>query len=204
MCLRNGTYKLLSALRQERGLAPAGYEVHLVSVDERQPRHQQVHRAARLIAATLQAGYEVLDPTALSSLPASITAKVARLSALGGVVAVRVGAEVLAAGVHAGGSSRTEEWTAYLAYFNRIVRPASTAATSLPYLRLITPFIQDDFADLICLGQQLGVPLAATWSCDQGYAFQCGSCAACIQRKAAFSAAGVNDQTRYRHAVNGR
>jgi len=62
---------------------------------------------------------------------------------------------------------------------------------------LSAPFAGKTKAEVIQLGQQLGVDYRKTWSCFLGGAHHCGVCPACQQRKAGFSAAGVSDPTEY-------
>jgi len=40
-------------------------------------------------------------------------------------------------------------------------------------------------------------PFTLTWSCYRGGEFHCGKCGACVERKLAFSDAGINDPTVY-------
>jgi len=99
----------------------------------------------------------------------------------------------IAAGMHA---SPSEQGAAFVAGFNQIAQQGAIVP-DLPHLQLMTPFADSDLADLLALGYQLGVPLESTWSCDQGYALQCGRCPACLSRQAAFSLAQVPDRARY-------
>jgi hypothetical protein len=185
---------LPSTLREARGLASEGYALHLLTIrDGQQPGPQSQH-AARLIAALLDASYQVLTPSALPPLPAPVEATPhARRFALAGVVAVRAGATLIASGSladdHASGP-------AFVTHFNAMAERAE-ALLETPHLRLLTPLAGSTLADLIALGAQLGVPLESTWSCTAGGAWHCGRCAACRARQAAFHDAGVPDQTRY-------
>lgn len=187
-----GTLPMLpSALREQRGLAPEGYTLHLLTMLDGQPLSPQRRHAARLIAALLDASYEVLDPAALPWLPAPVSASpVARLFTLAGIVVVRQEAGVIAAGIH------TSE-PAFVARFNQAALRMGEV-TDLPRLQLLTPLAGSSFADLITLGDALGLPLEATWTCSAGCTPQCGRCAACVARQAAFRQAGVLDRTRYR------
>lgn len=182
---------LPSALREQRGLAPEGSALHLLTIRDGQPFSSQRRHAARLIAALLDASYEVLDPAALPWLPAPVSASpVARLFTLAGVVAVRQEAEVIAAGLH------TSE-PAFVRRFNQAALRMGQV-TELPRLRLLTPLAGSSLADLITLGAQLGIPLESIWLCAAGLTLPCGHCTACVARQAAFHQAGVQDRTQYR------
>jgi hypothetical protein len=185
---------LPSALREARGLAREGYALHLLTIRDGQQPGPQAQHAARLIAALLDASYQVLAPSTLPPLPASVEATPhARRFALAGVVAVRAEATLIASGSladdHASGP-------AFVTQFNELAERAE-AILATPRLRLLTPLVGNSLADLIALGAQLGVPLERTWSCTAGFALHCGRCAACRARQAAFHDAGVPDQTRY-------
>lgn len=55
------------------------------------------------------------------------------------------------------------------------------------------PFAALGKADLVRLGQRLGVAFSQTWSCYRGGTVPCGLCPTCVERAAAFAAAGVAD-----------
>ena len=52
-------------------------------------------------------------------------------------------------------------------------------------------------ADIVKLGDQLGVDFSLTWSCYKGGPLHCGKCGTCVERKEAFALAGVADPTVY-------
>lgn len=64
-------------------------------------------------------------------------------------------------------------------------------------VRLIAPFSDRTKADLVTLGQALGVPWHLTWSCYQGEQEHCGLCGTCVERREAFMLAGVTDPVPY-------
>ena len=71
------------------------------------------------------------------------------------------------------------------------VMPATTLPAGAPvWLGQVLP-------DIVRVGAELGVPFAATWSCYQGGAVQCGRCGTCVERQEAFELAGIADPTRY-------
>jgi 7-cyano-7-deazaguanine synthase len=59
------------------------------------------------------------------------------------------------------------------------------------------PFSGGKKSDLIREGAKLGVPFEATWSCYRDGAKHCGKCESCLNRKKAFTEAGVADPTKY-------
>lgn len=64
-------------------------------------------------------------------------------------------------------------------------------------IELHAPFINMSKADIVKLGDSLGVPFDATWSCYKGEEKHCGTCGTCVERREAFSIAGVVDPTLY-------
>jgi len=61
-----------------------------------------------------------------------------------------------------------------------------------------TPFAALTKPDVIRIGIELGVPLAATLSCMKPQdGLHCGRCSKCRERRDAFREAGVRDDTRY-------
>jgi 7-cyano-7-deazaguanine synthase len=64
-------------------------------------------------------------------------------------------------------------------------------------VRLLTPFIKGDKTDIVREASRLKVPVAATWSCYKGGEVHCGRCGTCVERREAFSLAGVDDPTVY-------
>ena len=62
---------------------------------------------------------------------------------------------------------------------------------------VVAPFLGWSKAEIVCLGAELGVPFAETWSCYEGGAIHCGRCGTCYERREAFELAGVPDPTSY-------
>jgi 7-cyano-7-deazaguanine synthase len=109
-------------------------------------------------------------------------------------IAGSVGADYVAAGMHAGDHPVYPD-----------CRPVFTNAFArMEYLafgeggpQLTTPFIHADKATVVYQGHQLGAPLHLTWSCYEGGDVHCGMCATCGERRWAFSQAEVPDPTAY-------
>jgi 7-cyano-7-deazaguanine synthase len=64
-------------------------------------------------------------------------------------------------------------------------------------LHLHAPFVNLAKHDIVKLGAEIAVPFEQTWSCYEGGAVHCGQCGTCVERKEAFSLAGVVDPTEY-------
>jgi 7-cyano-7-deazaguanine synthase len=64
-------------------------------------------------------------------------------------------------------------------------------------IRVLSPFIKWEKADIVRRGAELGVPFGLTWSCYKGGEKHCGQCGTCIDRKEAFARCGLEDLVEY-------
>ncbi len=87
----------------------------------------------------------------------------------------------------------------YVEAFERLANLATKSAVEGHFFKIDTPLLQLSKAEIIQLGQSLGVDYALTVSCyradAQGRA--CGRCDSCALRRQGFAQAGVPDPTRY-------
>lgn len=84
----------------------------------------------------------------------------------------------------------------YLRAFQRLARLATKAGVQGgPRLRLEAPLLHLSKAEIVRLGERLGVPWALTWSCYAGGSSPCGRCDSCRLRARGFREAGVTDPT---------
>lgn len=67
-------------------------------------------------------------------------------------------------------------------------------------VQIRAPFVLMSKADICRTGNELGAPLHLSWSCYRGDAIHCGSCGTCVERREAFTLAGVPDPTSYQAA----
>ncbi|MGD0588459.1 MAG: 7-cyano-7-deazaguanine synthase QueC [Thermoplasmata archaeon] len=82
----------------------------------------------------------------------------------------------------------------FLRAFERLARVATKAAVERgEQVRIEAPLLRRSKADIVRLGERLGVPWHLTWSCYAGERRACGRCDACRLRALGFSAAGVRD-----------
>ena len=64
-------------------------------------------------------------------------------------------------------------------------------------VQVFRPFIEMTKAQIVSLGDKLGVDFKMTWSCYKGGEIHCGLCGTCVERREAFKDAGVADPTLY-------
>jgi 7-cyano-7-deazaguanine synthase len=64
-------------------------------------------------------------------------------------------------------------------------------------LALTRPFIRMSKAQIARRGFDLGIDYSQTWSCYVGGKLHCGKCGTCVERREAFSEAGIPDPTSY-------
>jgi 7-cyano-7-deazaguanine synthase len=88
----------------------------------------------------------------------------------------------------------------YIEAFERMAALATRAGVEGRRLRVHTPLIGLTKAEIVKLGERLGVDYGMTWSCydptPQGT--PCGRCDACMLREKGFREAGAQDPARRR------
>jgi 7-cyano-7-deazaguanine synthase len=194
-------------------------EIHLVSFDYGQKHVKELGYAERA-ARRLRANWTVIDLAAAGltkllsgsaltedHIPvpdghyAAETMKVtivpnrnAIMLAIACAAAASEGAGIVAAAVHAGDhfiypDCRPE--------FVHAFEAMERLAMDMPQLQIEAPFLTRTKAEIVRIGSDLGVPFEETWSCYKGGELHCGTCGTCVERREAFSVAGVSDPTAY-------
>lgn len=85
----------------------------------------------------------------------------------------------------------------YLAAMQQVYTLGTKQGREGQPILLTAPLLHLHKADIIRLGQALGVPWELTWSCYRGEAVACGVCDSCILRRAGFREAGIEDPLPY-------
>jgi 7-cyano-7-deazaguanine synthase len=88
----------------------------------------------------------------------------------------------------------------YIEAFERMANLATRAGVEGHRLRIHTPLLSLSKADIVRLGQRLGVDFSLTWSCydPTPEGSPCGRCDACTLRLKGFREAGLADPAAYR------
>jgi 7-cyano-7-deazaguanine synthase len=200
-------------------LAAQGYTLHLLGCNYGQ-RHSRELGFAQWHAARLGARFDVVDLTGLRPLlhgsaltdnlpvpdghytaPSMAVTVVPNRNAILLSVAVGVAvadkAELVATAIHAGDhfiypDCRPEFITAFDAQAR-----LATAGFAVPAFRVVAPYVTISKDQIVVRGAALGVPYGETWSCYKGLLHHCGTCGTCVERKEAFTLAGVPDPTVY-------
>lgn len=83
-------------------------------------------------------------------------------------------------------------------FFDNLEKALRAASSRLRKqdLRIWRPLRKMSKAQVVTLATKLGVPLEMSWSCHKDGRAHCWKCEGCIQRKRAFSEAGVPDPLR--------
>lgn len=82
----------------------------------------------------------------------------------------------------------------YFRAFERVARLATKAAVEEgKRVRIETPLLRRSKAEIVRIGDRLGVPWPLTWSCYAGGRVPCGTCDACRLRRKGFAEAGRVD-----------
>lgn len=111
--------------------------------------------------------------------------------------AISINAIGVATGVHAGDHAIYPDCrTEFIVHAETVMKIANEGFIS-PEFQIVAPFVHLSKTDIVKLGNDLQVPFERTWSCYNGRDLHCGKCGTCVERKEAFSQAGVDDPTTY-------
>lgn len=210
----------LDSVTLAHSLAADGHDLVCLSFDYGQ-RHAKEVDFARACAARLGADHHTVDLRSVGALltgsaltddavavpeghytDASMAATVVPnrnaimlAVAVGVAVARRAGA--VATAVHAGDHAVYPDCRpAFVAAAEHEARVANEGF-AVDGFRVLAPFVEVSKADIVRRGAALGVPFADTWSCYVGGERHCGRCGTCVERREAFTLAGVADPTDY-------
>ena len=77
--------------------------------------------------------------------------------------------------------------------FEKVIRVGSKAGVEGRGIKIETPLINKNKAEIIKLGAKLKVHFELTWSCYRGGSVACGKCDSCFYRAKGFSEANIRD-----------
>ena len=102
-----------------------------------------------------------------------------------------IGAQAIFIGAHA------QDYSGYPdcrpKFFKAFVKMAKVGTLYGRRIKILAPLLNKNKAQIISLGQNLGVPFNLTWSCYRGSRRPCGKCDSCYWRAKGFSQAGLLD-----------
>lgn len=87
---------------------------------------------------------------------------------------------------------------AFINKFQELIRVATVAGVQGKSIKIKTPLINMTKAEIVKLGEKLGVPWDSTWSCYLGKKLACGICDSCQLRLKGFALAEVKDPLKYK------
>ena len=116
-------------------------------------------------------------------------------------LAVSVSALAVAVGVMAEDVGLSDTSPEFLRLFLEMERVATRGSVG-EQLELLAPLIELPKTGVVALGEKLGVPWEQTWTCFRGEEVHCGACAACTERRGAFTSLGLTDPVPYREFLS--
>lgn len=81
----------------------------------------------------------------------------------------------------------------FIAAYEEVARLGTKAGVEGRPIRILTPLLRWNKAEIIRHGLAVGADYGLTWSCYQGGEVPCGSCDSCLLRSKGFAEAGVAD-----------
>jgi 7-cyano-7-deazaguanine synthase len=202
-------------------LVDQGYEPVLISYDYGQ-RHSKELDFAKLCAQRLNAKHHLVDLKVLTSLMgtssltsdaievpdghyAEETMKVtvvpnrnAIMINVATALAVSESYSFVATGVHGGDHFIYPDCRPEFIESQTETLKLANAGFIATEFDVLAPFVNISKADIVTIGDAIGVPWLETWSCYKGGDIHCGSCGTCFERREAFELANVGDPTFYR------
>jgi 7-cyano-7-deazaguanine synthase len=197
-----------------------GYRLHLLGFDYGQ-RHVKELACAQYNADQLKARFDRVDLSSITHLLAGsaltdpdvevpdghyadenmkitiVPNRNAIMLSIAYGVAVAEGADLVAAGIHAGDHPIYPDCRPSFARAFDTMAYIANEGQAKPNLHFQAPFVHRTKAEIVALGASLGVPYEHTWSCYKGGEIHCGTCGTCVERREAFQLAGVPDPTSY-------
>ncbi len=81
----------------------------------------------------------------------------------------------------------------FLEAFETLVERGTKAGSEGKKIRIVAPLLRYSKAEIVKLGDSLGIPFEWTWSCYEGKDVPCEECDSCILRAKGFRDAGIED-----------
>jgi 7-cyano-7-deazaguanine synthase len=188
------------------------YDIHCLSFKYGQIAEKETKQAT-LIAKAIDAPVKVIDMSNLKEIFMGVTSLCDRNIALTSdfsqpiVVpfrnaiflsiavsyAVGIGAAKIFYGAH---GSDAKNYPDCRQEFYKSLEETARLGTEIN-IEIQAPFCGISKSELLKIGKNLHVPFELTWSCYLDNEKHCGKCESCVNRKAAFTQAGIPDPTQY-------
>lgn len=200
-------------------LVDLGHDVHLISFNYGQ-RHKKELEFAKVAAERLGMPHDIVDLSNISALVSKsaltsdapvpdghyaedtmrqtvVPNRNAIMLNIAAGLAVTIGANAVATGVHAGDHYIYPDCRPqFISTLTAMLKVANEGFVSTDF-QVLAPFVNSTKGDICARGDEVGVPWLDTWSCYKGGEIHCGSCGTCFERREAFGEAGVTDPTPY-------
>jgi 7-cyano-7-deazaguanine synthase len=203
-------------------LNAAGHELHLVSFDYGQRHGSRELEMAAKCAIDLGADHSIVAMPDLAGLirTSALTSDAIDVPdghyaedtmkatvvpnrnmvmlSIAGAIAVAEQAYAVATGVHAGDHFIYPDCRpVFIDSASIALRLGNQGFAREDFTGIVAPFVRITKAEIVTIGDRLGVRWVDTWSCYKGGIHHCGRCGTCVERQEAFSLAGVADPTTY-------
>jgi 7-cyano-7-deazaguanine synthase len=196
-----------------------GYDLLLLSFNYGQRHRYRELEAAARIAGYLGAEHHVVDLSSIASLlPGSsltdpdvavpdghyaeesmkatiVPNRNAIMASIALGAASARGAELIGLGVHAGDHAIYPDCRPEFVETLRELAAVALAGMHVP--QIATPFVSWTKTEIAAYADRIKAPLDMSWSCYKGGEVHCGTCGTCVERKEAFTDAGLTDPTEY-------
>lgn len=86
---------------------------------------------------------------------------------------------------------------AFMRKFQELAKVATVNGVDGKPVKIKSPLINMNKAEIVRLGQKLGVNWSLSWSCYSGEKLACGQCDSCQLRLRGFALAGIKDPVKY-------
>lgn len=87
-------------------------------------------------------------------------------------------------------------------FYQAFQTAVNTGTKDITNVKIITPLIHKNKAEIVRIGKNLTAPFQFSWSCYRENKIACGTCDSCVLRIRGFKKAGIKDPISYQIKIN--